>query len=558
MQTTTTTSSTTAPSTTAGLTRRRLVRGGLGLGAVAALGPLGLAACSNEGRGGTELGDNADVTRPEYIPFEGVTLDLEGNDEEGISGGMLEYPADPPTVADGPPGDGEEIGFFVMTNTPAPPGRDANAFWQGLDERLGSPTTIAVVPTGDFADRFNTTIAGDRLPDIFSFFPGDVPSLPSMLAERAADLTDLLAGSASADYPFLANVPPKAWDACIHGGRIYSIPIPRGIVQTTVLYARQDLLEDEGLEVDASSLESFIDTCRELTGGNRWALPVLPTGYLRQMFEIPNSWSGDADGLTSAHEHERQQDALEAARRMVEEGLVHPDAFTANIPQRKTWVVNGTCALFWGTLSGWPDFRNFPLPEGFRLSVLQPPKAEGGGAAPVHMGPATHSVTSISKKAESRVETLLAVLDHLAAPFGTAEYLFHTFGIEGVHHELDGTTPITTEKGRTEMQLGLKYMAQGPWVHFTAKDPETTQAQYDVTQELAPTAVHNPVEGLFSETQSRKGRQIGSALADLETDILQGRRPVSDWAKGVETWKKGGGDAIRDEYQQALTERAGG
>lgn len=550
-----TTTHTTTTHTTS-ITRRGVVRGGLGLGAVAALGPAALAACSNEGRGGAELGDNADVTRPGYIPFEGVTLDLPADDEAGISGAMLNYPESPKAVTDGAPGDGKEIGFFVPTNTPAAPGKSSNSFWQGLDERLGSPTSISVVPTGDFADRFNTTIAGDRLPDIFSFFPGDVPSLPSMLAERATDLTDLLSGDAVADYPFLANVPPKAWDACIYGGRIYSVPVPRGVVQSSVLYVRQDLMEDEGLELDVSSLESFIDSCKELTGGNRWALPQAPTGFIRQMFEIPNGWAGDANGLTSANEHESQEEALEAVRRIIEEGLVHPDAFSVDQPKRKTWVANGTTPLIYDTMSAWPDFGNFALPEGFRLEVRQPPTAEGGGVAPIHMGPSTHNITAISKKSEARAETLLKVLNHLAAPFGTAEQLFLAYGEEGVHHELDGTNPVVTEKGRAELQLSTKYMAQGPWVHFNAKDSAVSQAQYDASKELGPTATLNPVEGLFSETQSRKGRQIGTTLGDLETDILQGRKPVSAWTKGVETWKKGGGDAIRDEYQKALAERA--
>ncbi|PCC37890.1 hypothetical protein CIK66_16980 [Brachybacterium alimentarium] len=541
---------------TSGISRRGLVKGGVGLTAAAGLGPLGLVACSNEGRGGAELGDNANVTRPDYIPFEGVALDLEGDDEAGISGAMLNYPEKPEAVIDGPPGDGGDVGFFVPTNTPAPPGRDSNTFWQELDKRLGATTSISVVPTGDFADRFNTTIAGDRLPDIFSFFPGDVPSLPSMLSERAADLTDLLSGSAVADFPSLANVPPRCWDSCIYGGRIYSVPVPRGIVQCTVMYSRQDLMESEGLEVDVSSLEGFHESCQEMTGGNRWALPLVPLGFLRQMFEIPNVWSGDADGLVSAYEHERQEDALEAGRKLVKEGLVHPDAFTANIPQRKTWVVSGTCTLFWGTLSGWPDFNNFPLPDGFGLRVLQPPKAEGGGVAPVHMGAATHNITSISKKSEDRAAALLDVLNYFAAPFGSAEYLFNSYGLEGVHHDLEGTNPILTEQGRNELQLGQKYIAQGPWVHFTPRDPEVTKAMYDVTQELAPTVTHNPVEGLYSQTQSRDGRQIGSALGDIETDILQGRKPVSAWADAVATWKKGGGDAIRDEYQQALAEKA--
>jgi putative aldouronate transport system substrate-binding protein len=377
-----------------------------------------------------------------------------------------------------------------------------------------------------------------------------------MLAERATDLTDLLSCSAVADYPFLANVPPKAWDSCIYGGRIYSIPVPRGVVQTSVLFVRQDLMESEGLEIDVSSLESFIDSCKELTGGNRWALPQSPTGFVRQMFEIPNGWSGDADGLVSANEDEHQEEALEAVRKIIADGLVHPDAFSVDQPKRKTWVANGTTPLIFDTMSAWPDFGNFALPEGFRLEVLQPPKAEGGGVAPVHMGAATHNITSISKKSEDRAETLLKVLNYIAAPVGTAEQLYLAYGEEGVHHELDGTNPIVTEKGRSELQLSVKYMAQGPWVHFNAKDSDVSQAQYDASMELGPTAVHNPVEGLFSETASRKGRQIGSTLGDLETDILQGRKPVSDWSKGVEAWKKGGGDKMRDEYQQALAEKA--
>ncbi|MFC0674401.1 extracellular solute-binding protein [Brachybacterium hainanense] len=543
---------------TPGLTRRSLVRSGLGLGAAAGIGSLSLASCSNEGRGGAAAGDNASVTRPDYIPFDGVALDLEGDEEAGISGAMLNYPEDPQPVHEGTPGDGKDIGFFVPTNTPAPPGHDSNVFWQELDKRLGCTTAISVVPTGDFADRFNTAIAGDRLPDIFSFFPGDVPSLPSMLAERATDLTDLLSGGAVADYPFLANVPPKAWDACIYGGKIFAIPVPRGVVQTTVLFARRDLLDSEGLEVDVSSLESFLDSCKELTGGNRWALPQVPLGFLRQMFEVPNGWSGDADGLTSAHEHEGQEPALEAARRLVQEGLTHPDAFTVDQPQRKTWIANGTTPLIFDTMSAWPDFGNFPLPDGFLLEVLQPPLAEGGGVAPVHMGPSTHNITSISKKSEDRAAALLDVLNYIAAPFGTAEHLFLAYGTEGVHHELRGSNPVLTETGRSELQLSQKYMAQGPWVHFNAKDSSVSQAQYDASMELGPTATRNPVEGLFSETQSRKGRQIGTALGDLETDIIQGRKPVSAWSEAVATWKKNGGDAIRDEFQKALGEKAEG
>lgn len=530
--------------------RRAFALGAAGAGTLAALS---LTGCSNEGRGGAAVGDNTDAVFPAYVPFDGITPDLKGKD--GVSDAMLHYPENPKKVTDGAPGDGKDVGVFTLSTNPVPPALDKNDYWQELNKRLGFHLKVSVVPS-DFADRFQTAIAGDRLPDIFAYFPGDVPSLPSMLAERAADLTSLLAGDAVTKYPFLANIPTESWQSCVYGGKIYAIPIPRGGMQSTVMYSRKDLLDDEGLAVELDSLEDFMDSCKELTGGKRWAIGGAPTLFVREMFEIPNGWSEDGGKLTSANEDERQQDALNAVRTMVKDGLLHPDSFTVDQPKRKTWVANGTTPLIQDTLTAWPDFSNYPLPDGFRLSVLQPAKADGGGNAPIYHGPTAQNITSISKKSEDRVEALLSVLNYLAAPFGSEEYKYKMFGIEGVDHELKGSDPVLTEKGRTEVQLGLRYVGQGPWVNYSPGAPGVTKDQHDAEAASVPTAVKNPTTGLYSETQSRKGNQIGSALGDIENDIIQGRKPVSAWSDAVETWKKNGGDKMRDEYEKALAEAA--
>ncbi|UEJ81407.1 extracellular solute-binding protein [Brachybacterium halotolerans subsp. kimchii] len=535
------------------LSRRAFGVGALGAGA---LGALTVTGCSNEGRGSAAVGDNSDAVFPSHIPYKGIEFDLPG--EDGVSDAMLTYPEKPKKVTEGTPGDGKDFGVFALTNNPAPPAMDKNKYWQELNKRLGCTMKVTVVPTGDFADRFQTTLAGDKLPEIFTFFPGDVPSLPAMLSAKAADLTDLLSGDAVKKYPFLANISTETWQACVYGGKIYGIPIPRGGMQSIVMYTRKDFLADKGVEVTSDSLEDFTDACRELTGGKQWALGGAPTQFVREMFEIPNGWS-EADGkLTSANEHERQEDALEAVRAMVKDGLLHPDAFTADGPKQKTWVINGTTPLLQGTLTAWADFQNYPLPDGFRLNVLQPPKADGGGTAPIWHGPTSQNITSISKKAEGRAEALLDVLNYFAAPFGSEEYTFKMFGIEGVDHELKGTDPVLTEKGRNETQLALRYVGQGPWVNFTPGAPEVTKDQHAAEAASIPNAVKNPTTGLYSETQSRKGKQIGSALGDIESDIIQGRKPVSAWADAVATWKKNGGDAMKDEYEKALAEAADG
>ncbi|MFD6445639.1 hypothetical protein ACFWEJ_11065 [Promicromonospora sp. NPDC060204] len=534
------------------ISRRSLLMGGMGLGAFAVLG---LAGCSNEGRGGGALTGSATVALPTYVPYAGVPMDIKGTD--GVPDTMLKYPASPQQVAEGTIGDGKDVGIFGLTNTPVPPSVDDNAYWQELHERLGFALTIALTPAGDYSDRFQTTVAGDRLPDIFEMFPGEVPGLPSLLEERATDLTEFLSGDAVKKYPFLANIPTESWQSCVYNGKIFAVPVPRGPAQSTVFYARQDWFEGEGIDPQTTSAEEFYDLCKELSGGNTWALGRVPLGYLRQMYEIPNGWSEDGGKLTSANLHERQQEALELGRRLVADGFVHPDGVPATQPQRKTWLVNGTIRMLDDTFSAWPDFSNYPIDENFRLAVAAPPLAEGGGTAGIHLGAPVQNITSISKKSEGRVEALLSLINYLAAPFGSEEHLFRTYGVEGVHHELDGTDPVLTDKGRTEIQLGLKYVVEGPWVNFQAGDPDVAQAEHDAQAAVVPTAVRNPVQGLFSDTASRKGGQLGEKLGSVEGDILAGRKPVTAWADAAAAWAKGGGDTIRDEYQTALADRQG-
>ncbi|WP_420113162.1 hypothetical protein [Pseudactinotalea sp.] len=535
--------------------RRRLLQSTLALGGLAALGS-SLTACSNEGRGdgGSQTENNA-VTLPTFTPYAGFTPDLVG--ENGVTDTMLTYPANPEAVTDGPPGDGQDFGAFALTNTPVPPSMDQNAFWQALNEKLGATMSVSLVPSGDYTDRFQTTVAGDRLPELFTYWPKGIPGLPSLLRERAADLTDLLSGDAVANYPFLAAIPTDSWRSTVYGGRIYGVPIARAAQSSVVLYGRFDLLAELGIEPNPSSWDDLHSLFAEVTSSNTWALANVPLQIIRQSFGIPNGWSIGEDGTwTSANEHEAQLDALEAGRKLVEDGLVHPDTTSADNQQRQSWSVAGTTWFLEDTFSARPAFTNMTS-EAVDLDVVLPPLAGGGGMADIWLAAPTHNVTGISLKAADRAEAMLDVLNWLAAPFGSAEHLFKVYGLEGVHHDIVDGEPVLTDKGKSETKLGIDYLAQGPFVSYLPGHADVAQAMYDVQVEAIPTAIANPAATLFSETESRKGSQIGDALTDLGVDILHGRKPVSAWTEGVETWKKGGGDAMRDEFEQAYAENEG-
>lgn len=525
------------------LSRRDL----LGVGAAAGLAGT-VIGCSNEGRGGTSRANDAAAeakVRPAYVRYQGVEADLSGA-EYGIPDAFVRYPSDPVQAITEPPGDGKPIKVMTYTNTPIPPKLPQNRFWQELNERVGSPVEVNLTPSVDYGQKFATAVAGDKLGELFMI--GNVPQKPQMLASKAVDLTPQLSGDKITKYPFLANLPETSWNSAIFDGKIYGIPIPRGAIQTMVLYARKDILESADLPLEVGSADEFTELCAALTDRrrNRFALADRPTEFVRNMFSIPNAWSVQGDSLVSSLEHPAQPDALALLAKLWRSGYIHPDAFTGQNQDRKTRFGNGTAALVPGTFSGWPPYLQ-TLEEGGEITIMAPPAHDGSGVGRTWLGAPSLSVTAISKAAEDRVETLLAYLNYLAAPFGTSEYLFRKYGIPEVDHTVVDGNPVLTDKGFSETQLGLQYQADGPWAIFLPERKGSTQACFTAMKEICPDALENPVDGMYSETANRKGGQINSAINDLTSDIIQGRKPVSAWGPAVRKWKMDGGDKIAEE-----------
>ncbi|WP_152361777.1 extracellular solute-binding protein [Microlunatus speluncae] len=533
------------------LTRRAMLAGG------AAVGLAGVVGCSNEGRGG-ETGNNDDATRsqvrPAYVRYEGVKPDLAGA-EFNIPDAFLRYPAEPVDAIAEPPGDGEPISVTTYTNTPIPPKLAQNAFWQELNKEAGSPVTVSLTPSVDYNQKFATSVAGNTLGDIFMV--GGIPQVPQMLAAKAADLTPHLSGDNIKKYPFLANLPETGWNGCIFGGKVYAIPIPRGAISSSVLYSRADMIEAQGLKAEVKSADDFVELCKGLSDKrkNRFALATAPTNFVRNMFDQPSGWAENGDGsLTSFREHESHEAVFEILTRLWKEGYIHPDAYSGQNQDMKARFNNGTSPLVHDTFSGWQTYLQTKVQDAARIAIIPPPKADGSGQGQTWLGGPTIGVTAINKKAEARVETLLSYLNFLAAPFGTQEYLFRKYGLEGVHHEMVDGKPVLNEKGFSESQLGLSYQADGPWTVFLPEDASSTQVCFDAMKEICPNAIDNPVSGMYSETDRRKGPQINEALDDVAEDIITGRKPISAWAAGVKKWKSDGGDKIAEEFAKVLAE----
>jgi hypothetical protein len=74
----------------------------------------------------------------------------------------------------------------------------------------------------------------------------------------------------------------------------------------------------------------------------------------------------------------------------------------------------------------------------------------------------------------------------------------------------------------------------------------------ELQKETPKYAVHDPSNGLISETQKERGGQLNTIILDGITKFILREIKEDGWQKVVEKWKGQGGDVMAKEYTAAL------
>jgi putative aldouronate transport system substrate-binding protein len=272
------------------------------------------------------------------------------------------------------------------------------------------------------------------------------------------------------------------------------------------------------------------------------------------MVGVPNTWLVDNGAFTSQYEAPQYKQSLDIVAGLRNAGVMSPDAFssTANFKQQ---FGSGSSALVndgWVAWSSYVQIYGSTNPD-FALAGVILPKWNGGGQAGAYLGRGMYTFTALKKtKDKARIRELLSILNWFAAPFGSQEYLFLRYGLPMRDYTLQGSDPVPTDTGASEVgKMVLSLLASGPQVIYNPGQEQSTKDLYRVQERLSAATVAYPTAGLFSSTDLTKGAAINKKITDLQLGILQGRKPLSAWDDGVKAWRDGGGDQIRAEYEQA-------
>jgi len=277
--------------------------------------------------------------------------------------------------------------------------------------------------------------------------------------------------------------------------------------------------------------------------------------FVNEMVGVPNQWSVTDGKFTRDYETEQMRQALGIVAQMWKDGVINPDGFGAVDGNTEiAWMVSGKTKLFIGAAS-WRNIGAAVKADDPNKSLIPvtTPKWDGGGTAKSYLGNGIFSVSALKKASTDRITEVLRVMDWLAAPWGTQEQILRTQGVADWDYNIKDGDYVQTADGKAEMQVPTQYISACPIVHFSA-DQEITRLEYESEQEGMANGEPLSTLGLNSDTALTTGVTLDTKMMSLQGDVIQGRKSLSDWDTAVKTWRSGGGDTIRAEYEKAWAE----
>ncbi|GAA3465657.1 extracellular solute-binding protein [Nonomuraea roseola] len=540
-------------------------RGFLGLVGMSALALAGCATPSTPrpGTGGATAAaaDKLKTLTPTYVPFAGVKPDIPGTVSTlpgvpDISGGFTSYPANPAAALTQKAGKGGSYKAMTPLWGPPPPGLDDNSYFQAVNTDIGATVEFQIADGMTYADKAIARLASGDLPELMVIPSWEIDKMADFntaVDKAFEDLTPYLQGDKAKPYALLANLPTAAWQWSVWNGKLMAVPFPTEPYPYALLF-RKDLFDKNGWNQNPKNAEELYQLGKEITDpkANRWAF-----GAIHEMawpiFKVPQEWRLEGGKLVHKYETPEFELMLAWMRKLYTEELVHPDVAGSKSANEKELIGAGKILIYRDGLGAWKELlqQHTPKNPSFALNPF-PVFAHDGGTPIMYHNNAAGIFTFIRKGLpKAQVEELLSILNWCAAPYGTKEYELSYFGVKGKHFDLDSSgVPKLTDLGTKEVAYTYGFLGGRP-LYVDWPFPEAAKANIEWQNATFQYIEKTPFDGIRVQRPSKySGLQVPTE--DKFTDIMRGRRPVSDVKQIVTEWKRDGGDEAREFYMKVL------
>ncbi|MEV6348320.1 extracellular solute-binding protein [Actinoplanes sp. NPDC051851] len=482
-----------------------------------------------------------------------------------VPDGFTRYPASLVDAITAKPGtSGKKISAMTPVWGPAPPGLDKSAYLQAVNAELGTPVAFTVQDGNTYADKLNAMFGARDVPELLCV-PGweveKIPRFADAVKVLFTDLTDHLKGDAAAAYPMLAAFPSGAWRNAVWNQRLYAVPNPTDTPFPYALYTRKDLLDQRGLSIP-KSLDELLAMAKQITEPTRnvWAFSDV-FQMIQMYFRVPASkggWRLRADRTPEfKYETPEYRQAVEVMAKIYSDGLVHPDLVASKgADQNKLFAQNGAILFSQTGFGYWQGAQaeNQKINKSLDIQPV-PIFAADGGDPLVWGGSDAISYTFIKNGLpKERVEELLRIVNWCSAPLGTQEAQLRDYGVAGKHHTATPDGPVKTDLAFKEIANQYFFISgRNPTVGPFPETPHYVQDALGYSNAMVKFLERDPWDGVKLEMPARFAAYRVPAEEKI-TDLLRGRRPLSDLDALIKEWKDNGGEEARTLMAKALSE----
>jgi putative aldouronate transport system substrate-binding protein len=538
------------------VTNRRDILRLAGVSAVAATGLL--AGCGKKStRGGaTQQLDKLSGVLPELTDPAGLNIpapDIIGT--RPVADGYTKFPpALTDAISEKPGRGGAPLRAITPVWGPAPPSGARNAYLTAINAELGTPVEFSMQDGTAYADKVGALLGARDVPDLLCVPSWEVSKLARFgdaVNALFEDLTPHLAGAKAAAYPMLQTFPAGAWRNACWNEKLMSVPNPTDGPCPWVLFYRKDLLDKLGAKMP-TTIDELYQVGKQITKPDKgvWAFADI-FAMVQMLYKVPGSkdgWRRRPDGTPEfKYETPEFKAAAEFMARLYKEGLVHPDIVASRGADMKQLFQSGKILITQDGMGMWQPMQaeQQNVTKGFEVQPVPLFSATGGD--PLAWGADQPISYTFIKKGlpRDRVEEILRIVNWCSAPFGTQEFNLREFGVEGKHHKKTADGPVKTDLGFKEIANQYFFISgRRPVVQPTPQTPTYVPDMLGYSNRTVKYLEKDPWEGLKLEMPARyKSGQV--PFEDKFTDVVRGRRPLTDIDAIVKEWKAAGGDEAR-------------
>ncbi|MDI4645026.1 extracellular solute-binding protein [Cohnella hashimotonis] len=450
-----------------------------------------------------------------------------------------------------------------------------------INEHFNVDYQINMIPQGSYSDKLSAVFASGTLPDIISFEGDDAWNRYPKFAKQGAfaDLDSIIQ-----QYPSMSGVPDYIYDQFKVDGKIYAIPTFSPARSVFSIMIRKDWLDNLNLSVPTSYEElkkvalAFTNDDPDKNGkkdtyGFALGKDLNPKLNMGTYWD-PTAWyHKDEQGrFIPGSIAPGYKEVVQTLADLYKQGAVTPDFVTLDWANTNKEFYSGKAGIFIAAINGMSEdyvkglLAIQPEAKFVSLEAFKAPDGSQGWTAARGFG-GFNVISAQAAKDPVKLERILEILEFSRKFYPVEDrketnpdYDFY-LGNVGVSYDMVDGKPKFKENA---VNLGLApstFLPDGGWPAKEADMNYPAGYSLPLIQELTGSLANHlnstnwyasPNYPVISQTNLDKGAQLDQYLIDEQTKMIAGQRPVSDWDKMVDEWKKMGGEQIIQEVNAGI------